>query len=241
MKTMRVALATLAVIGLAACEGGGVDLNVATTDNSVDNSGGGDGGSDSPCASYTPDGATEAVRGSFDGTNCIYSSSFVGQSSPLLVDLTIPFITGKHIFQDSLFVGRNVDTGAAPQEGEGPTLTIAAGNLTNNERPMTQHSDLVVNFQLGYDSPDERHSAALAYNMYSDRIFFAGRGGADDAEEQAFDSLDLTYSFHPTDKLALKLRLQNLLDEDLVIEQGGVDVLTQTVGLTTKLDVTYRF
>jgi hypothetical protein len=33
-----------------------------------------------------------------------------------------------HIFQDSLFVGQNVETGAAPASGEGPTLTIAAGN-----------------------------------------------------------------------------------------------------------------
>jgi hypothetical protein len=98
-----------------------------------------------------------------------------------------------------------------------------------------------VNFQLAYDSPDSRHSTALAYKMYSARIFFAGRFGADDAKEQPFNSLDLIYSFHPTDKLALKLRLQNLLDEDIVIEQGGVDVLPQTVGLTSKLDVTYRF
>ncbi len=116
-----------------------------------------------------------------------------------------------------------------------------APDLTNNKRPMTQHSDVVVNFQLGYDSPDTRHSAALAYNMYSERIFFAGRFGADDAKEQPFNSLDLIYSFHPTEKLALKLRLQNLLDEDIVIEQGGVDVLTQTVGLTTKIDFTYGF
>ena len=77
--------------------------------------------------------------------------------------------------------------------------------------------------------------------MYSEQIFFAGRFGADDAKEQPCNSLDLIYSFHPTEKLALKLRLQNLLDEDIVIEQGGVDVLTQTVGLTSKLDVTYRF
>ena len=117
----------------------------------------------------------------------------------------------------------------------------AASGLTNDERPMTQHSDVVVNFQLGYDSPDTRHSVALAYNMYSERIFFAGRFGADDAMEQPFNSLDLTYSFHPTESLVLKLRLQNLLDEDIVIEQAGVDVLTQTVGLTTKLDLAYRF
>jgi hypothetical protein len=129
MKTMRLALAAWVIFGLAACEGGGVDLNVANTDNSTDNSGG-DGGDDddNPCASYTPEGSSTAVRGSYDGDDCVYGSSFVGQSNPLLVDLTIPFITGHHIFEDSLFVGENVDSGPAPQEGEGPTLTIAAGN-----------------------------------------------------------------------------------------------------------------
>ncbi len=129
MKTIRWGLAALALVGLAACEGGGVDLNVANTDNSVDNSSSGGGGdSTNPCASYTPSGSLEAIRGSFDGTNCVYSSAFVGAANPILVDLTIPFITGVHIFQDSLFVGENVNTGAAPAEGEGPTLTIEAGN-----------------------------------------------------------------------------------------------------------------
>jgi TonB-dependent receptor len=137
---------------------------------------------------------------------------------------------------ESFFVAGNVTV----SESE-ITIGDAAPNLTNNKRDMTQHSDLVVNFQLGYDSLDARHSASLAFNMYSDRIYFAGRGGADDAVEQAFNSLDLTYTFYPTEKLSLKLRLQNLLDEDTVIEQGGVDVLTQNVGLTTKLDVSYRF
>ena len=139
-------------------------------------------------------------------------------------------------WSDSFFVAGNLTLSDSEI-----TIGAAAPDLTNNERPMTQHSDVVVNFQLGYDSPDTRHSAALAYNMYSERIFFAGRFGADDAMEQPFNSLDLTYSFHPTESMILKLRLQNLLDEDIVIEQGGVDVLTQTVGLTTKLDFTYRF
>jgi hypothetical protein len=129
MKTMRVLLAAWLAIGLAACEGGGVDLNVANTDNSVDNSTGGGGDDDDDvCASYTPDGSTQAVGGSFDGTNCIYGTDFVSESNPLLVDVTIPFISGNHIFQGSLFVGQNVESGAAPAEGEGPTLTIAAGN-----------------------------------------------------------------------------------------------------------------
>ncbi len=137
---------------------------------------------------------------------------------------------------ESFFVSGNVTVNDSEI-----TIGAAAPNLTNNKRPVTQHSDLVVNFQLGYDSPDAKHSASLAYNMYSDRIFFAGRDGADDAQEQAFNSLDLIYSFHPTEKMTLKLRLQNLLDEDTVIEQGGVDVLTQTVGMSAKLDFAYRF
>jgi TonB-dependent receptor len=137
---------------------------------------------------------------------------------------------------DAFFVSGNVTVSDSEI-----TIGAAAPDLTNNTRPMTQHSDLVVNFQLGYDSPDARHSAALAYNLYSERIFFAGRSGADDAREQPFDSLDLTYSFHPTERLSLKLRLQNLLEDGLVIEQGGVDVLTQNIGTTAKLDFSYRF
>jgi hypothetical protein len=129
MKTIRIALAALAMAGIAACEGGGVDLNVSNTDNSVDNSTGGGGGDDDDvCASYTPAGSNQAVSGSFDGTNCIYGPDFVSENNPLLVDVTIPFITGSHLFQGSLFVGENVVSGAAPAEGEGPTLTIAAGN-----------------------------------------------------------------------------------------------------------------
>jgi TonB-dependent receptor len=121
------------------------------------------------------------------------------------------------------------------------TIGDSAPGLTNNTRPMTQHSDLVINMQLGYDSPGGMHSASIAYNMYSERIFFAGRNGADDAREQPFDSLDFVYSFHPTEKMSVKLRLQNLLDEDTVIEQGGVDVLEQNLGSTARIDLSYRF
>jgi hypothetical protein len=129
MKANRWMLAGLAAFGLAACDGGGVDLNVATTDNSVDNStGGGNGGGTNPCASYTVPDTTQVRQGSFDGTNCTYSSEFVGKTNPLTVNVTIPFISGVHIFQDSLFVGTDVSSGAAPAGGTGPVLTIAAGN-----------------------------------------------------------------------------------------------------------------
>jgi hypothetical protein len=115
---------------LAGCEGGDVNLTPTNVDNSVDNStnnGGGGGGSSNPCASYT-DASSTVHQGSFDGENCTYSASFVGATNPLTADLTIPFISGVHIFQDSLFVGTDVDSGAAPAAGTGPILTIEAGN-----------------------------------------------------------------------------------------------------------------
>ena len=129
MNTTRFAAAVLTALAIAGCEGGGVDLNVSTTDNSTDNStsGGNGGGSTNPCASYTPPNSNEVRIGTFDGTNCAYSAAFVGKTNPMLVDLTIPFISGVHIFQDSLFVGQDVSSGA-PAGGEGPTLTIAAGS-----------------------------------------------------------------------------------------------------------------
>jgi outer membrane receptor protein involved in Fe transport len=175
------------------------------------------------------------------GTDDNIALTFINAETAELYGLEIEGLKGLGFlsgggWSDAFFVSGNVTVSDSEI-----TIGDAALNLTNNKRPMTQHSDLVVNLQLGYDSPDERHSASLAYNMYSDRIFFAGRDGADDAEEQAFNSLDLIYSFHPTERMSVKLRLQNLLDEDTVIEQGGVDVLTQTVGLSTKLDFTYRF
>ena len=107
---------------LAACESG--DINLQPTNVSTGGGGGG-GGTTNPCAAYTVGGATQ--QGSFDGANCTYSSTFASAANPITVDLQIPFISGVHIFQDSLFVGADVATGAAPAGGTGPKLIIDAG------------------------------------------------------------------------------------------------------------------
>jgi outer membrane receptor protein involved in Fe transport len=105
-------------------------------------------------------------------------------------------------------------------------------NVTNNVRPMSQHSEYVANLQLGFDSPNGAHAFTLAYNTFGERLFFAGRDGAPDAYEQPFDSLDLVYSFFPTDHLSMKFRFQNLLDEELEITQNDTTVLTHRYGMT---------
>jgi len=113
-------------------------------------------------------------------------------------------------------------------------------DLTNPVRPMTGHSDQVANLQFGFDSPNGTHSWSLVYNTFSERIFFAGRGGAQDTYEQPFDAVDLVYSYYPTDRLSLRFRMQNILDEKLELEKAGVTILEQSVGTTAKLDVKWN-
>jgi TonB-dependent receptor len=117
------------------------------------------------------------------------------------------------------------------------TVDDVAFNLTNAVRPMAQHSEYVANLQLGFDSNDGNHTWTLAYNTFGERLFFAGRDGAPDAYEQPFDSLDFVYSFFPTDRLSMKFRVQNLLDEELEITQNDTVVINQKLGTTAKIDV----
>jgi hypothetical protein len=134
-ESMRFAAVSLCAAGLlAGCSGGGdvrLQANSSVVNNDNSTTIGGGGSDNNPCARYTDPETSQVVRGSFDGTNCTYGSDFVGENNPLLVNLTIPFISGVHIFEDALFVGRNVDgtnpSETVPGDGEGPILTIRAG------------------------------------------------------------------------------------------------------------------
>jgi TonB-dependent receptor len=117
------------------------------------------------------------------------------------------------------------------------TPAAGVGAITNEQRQLTQHSKWVINTQLGYDSPDGKHGATLAYNSFDERILFAGINGFDDAFEQPFHSLDLTYSWFTTDNLTLKFRVRNLLQDELEVEQDGVTIIEQEVGMTWLFDV----
>ncbi len=142
------------------------------------------------------------------------------------------FVQGNFTFMDQeLVAGNNAD---AP---------------TNPVRPLQGASDVVSNLILGYDSPNGMHSATIAYNSFSERLFFAGRNGASDSYEQPFHSLNLTYSFYPTDNFTVKFKVNNLLDENLEIERerttasGTEDVVvySQERGQDISLSVQYRF
>ena len=119
--------------------------------------------------------------------------------------------------------------------------------FTNATRTMSGQSPYVLNAQLGYDSDDGKHGAALSYNIAGKKVYFAAfETGHDDAFEQPFSSLDFTYSYYPTEQLTLKAKLRNLLDEDREITQTNasgqkVTILTQEVGTSMSLDISYKF
>lgn len=119
---------------------------------------------------------------------------------------------------------------------------------TNTVRPMTGQSEYVFNTQLGFDSEDGKHSASLVYNLFGERLFFAARniGKHQDAYEQPFNSLDLTYSWFATDNFTTKVKLGNILNEERVYEQvndrgRNVEILKQKVGTSFSLDVKYTY
>jgi len=123
---------------VAACDSG--DITLAPTN--IDNSNQGNTTTNPPPVANNPCARYEDAGQTFEGTpdangNCVYDTSFVSDTRPITVS-TIRFPAlpnnGLHIFQDSLFIGEDVSEADAstgqriPQEGEGTSLIIDAGN-----------------------------------------------------------------------------------------------------------------
>jgi outer membrane receptor protein involved in Fe transport len=115
------------------------------------------------------------------------------------------------------------------------------GDATNPVRPLAGASEYMVNFMLGFDSPDTKHTASLSFNTFGERLYSAGRNGSPDAYEQPFDSLDATYFWYPTDRLTAKLKLSNLLGESVRVTQGGVATFEEDPGTSYSVSVSWSF
>lgn len=126
-------------------------------------------------------------------------------------------------------------------------ISPEGGGFTNIKRQMTGQSDYMFNGQLGFDSDDGMHTVALAYNLFGERVYYASNNnGHDDAFEQPFNSLNIVYSFYPTELFTTKLKIDNILDEKRTFEQTNsngntVTILEQDVGTSVSLEVKYTF
>jgi len=118
---------------------------------------------------------------------------------------------------------------------------VQADAPTNNVRELSGASDYVGNFMLGFDSMGGGHAATLVYNVFGERLYIAGRNGEPDGYEQPFHSVDMTYSWYPTDLITVKAKLQNLLNETVTIEREGVTIFEEKPGMTAALSVNLTF
>ncbi|MDJ0749090.1 MAG: TonB-dependent receptor [Woeseiaceae bacterium] len=132
------------------------------------------------------------------------------------------FVQGNVTFQDSELVA-------------GP----AADNPTNSVRSLSGASDYVANVMLGFDSPNAKHTASLIYNVFGERLYVAGRLGSPDGYEQPFHSLDFTYFWYPTDRMTVKLKAQNLLNETITIERAGIVTFEEDPGTSVGLSFSW--
>ena len=184
----------------------------------------------------------ETIQGAATEDNILFG--FVNADSAELYGLEIEGLKGLGFLKGMLgdwveqfYVAGNLTLSDSKLEIQAGGI---AGNITNSARRMTQQSEWVVNLQLAFDSLDGKHGAALVCNSFGERIFFAGIDSFDDAFEQPFHSLDLVYSWFATEKLTAKLRIKNLLNEQLKITQADIDILEQKLGASFLLDLKWE-
>ena len=112
---------------------------------------------------------------------------------------------------------------------------------TNQIRPLAGASEYVANLVLGFDSAAGDHTATLAYNVFGERLYVAGRLGAPDGYEQPFHSLNFTHSWYPTETITVKTKLANILDQAVIIERENVVVFTEPRGRAVSVSFKWEY
>lgn len=166
-----------------------------------------------------------------------YSLSFINGEEGEVYGIETEWLHDLSYLADGFFTSGNITL----SESEVSINPALAGNLTNPTKRLTGHSEYVVNLQLNYDSADGNHSSSLVYNVFGERIIASGVAGREDAFEQPFHSLDLVYTYYPDFNSKVKLKVQNLLDEEQEVTQSDIVVRSKSVGVTVGLSYTYEF
>ncbi|MBK9033634.1 MAG: TonB-dependent receptor [Myxococcales bacterium] len=95
-----------------------------------------------------------------------------------------------------------------------------AAAQTNQRRPLQGQSSYVVNLDLGWERKATGTDVSLLYNVFGERIAEVGVEGLPDVYEQPFHRLDLSASQALPQHLKLKFAATNLLNQDVVVQQG---------------------
>ncbi|MDP3302205.1 MAG: carboxypeptidase-like regulatory domain-containing protein [Sulfuricurvum sp.] len=114
---------------------------------------------------------------------------------------------------------------------------------TTNHRQLQGLSQTVINLSLGYEASDR--SAVFTYNEMGERIRKVGM--IDDVErfpdiyEVPASVLDFVWMEKFTPSFSGQIKLQNLLDEETIWEQGGRITNRYKLGQSFSFGVTYKY
>jgi hypothetical protein len=97
---------------------------------------------------------------------------------------------------------------------------VAAGALTNLERPLQGQSPYVANLQLGWYPEDGERELSLLYNVSGRRISEVGIDGIPDVYEEPAGQLDAVFATRLGGDFKLKVRARNLLDPKVEFTVG---------------------
>ncbi len=117
--------------------------------------------------------------------------------------------------------------------------------ITNETRELQGQSDILANVQFGFQDFDRGERGAILFNFTGERVETVGVLGLPETFERPPALLDVVYSkeiagfFGGTYELSFEAR--NLLDDDYVLEQGGITIEQYDLGRTFSVGVTARY
>ncbi|MFR9578877.1 MAG: TonB-dependent receptor, partial [Rikenellaceae bacterium] len=130
-------------------------------------------------------------------------------------------------------------------------VNLSEGSQTNDSRMLQGASPYLVNVDLAYSpmiGEEQPLSLVLLYNLRGERIHSVGVDSLGDVMERASNELNFVASYKVSDKMSVKLELENLLNQDFVCEQiipqnndSRVVIERYELGLSAKVGVSMKF
>jgi len=113
------------------------------------------------------------------------------------------------------------------------------GTATNKKRDLQGQADELFNLIIGFDG--ERHDVTTALNYTGDRLNAVGTFGLPDVVEESRIQLDIGYDYRWNESLSLGFNIENLLDEEVELTQGGRQLEGFEPGVDFSIGASYRF
>ena len=114
------------------------------------------------------------------------------------------------------------------------------GSLTSSSRPLQGQSDVLFNFQIGYE-PYSGTTATLLYHYFGDRIDSVGIEGAPDLIQEGYGELNFIFIKELNRNWQVTAKAKNILDARSEITQGSLLTNGFKLGREASIQVQYRF